>query len=75
MHINMGMPWWATIVTGTIIIRLLMFPLVLKAQRNAAKMANVMPEMAMLQSKMTEARQSGDAYMSAKYGQIGRAHV
>lgn len=39
------------------------------AQRNAAKMNNNMPQMQVLQLKMTEARQTGNAIDSARYGQ------
>jgi YidC/Oxa1 family membrane protein insertase len=38
-----------------------MFPLVIKAQRNAAKMTNNMPQLQVLQQKMTDARQAGNA--------------
>ena len=37
-----------------------MFPLVIRAQQNAARMANNMPQMAVLQEKMTQARLSGN---------------
>lgn len=46
-----------------------MFPLVILAQRNAAKMNNVMPQMQALQVKMTEARQSGNQLDAARYSQ------
>lgn len=46
-----------------------MFPLVVLAQRNAAKMNNTMPQMQMLQMKLTEARQTGDALGAARYSQ------
>lgn len=62
-HANLGMPWWASILTGTIIVRLLLFPLVVKSQKNAAKMQNNMPELQMLQAKMSEARQTGNSLL------------
>ena len=37
-----------------------MFPLVIKAQRNAARMTNNMPQMVLIQERMTQARQSGN---------------
>jgi len=37
-----------------------MFPLVIRAQQNAARMTNNMPQMAVLQEKMTQARLSGN---------------
>ena len=41
-----------------------MFPLVVKAQKNAAKMANNLPQLQVLQNKMTQARMSGNAIES-----------
>lgn len=68
LHIGCGLPWWGTIVVSTIILRTLLTPIVVIAQRNAAVMNNVMPEMQKIQEKMTEARQMGDAMTSAQYG-------
>ena len=50
-----------TIFSGVLTVRVAMFPLVIKAQRNAAKMTNNMPQLQVLQQKVTEARQSGNA--------------
>lgn len=47
-------------ISATVFVRIVMFPLVIKAQQNAAKMHNNMPRMQMLQEKMTEARQTGN---------------
>lgn len=52
----------------TLCLRLVLFPLVLRSQRNAAKMSRVMPQMQVLQEKMTEARQRGDEYEAAEAG-------
>lgn len=46
-----------------------MFPLVVIAQRNGAKMNNNLPQLQILQLKMTEARQSGNQLEAARYGQ------
>jgi len=46
--------------TGTAVVRLLIFPLVIVAQRNAANMSINLPQLQTLQLKMTEARQSGN---------------
>nr|CAD7449113.1 unnamed protein product [Timema bartmani] len=46
-----------------------MFPLVIAAQRNAAKMNNNLPQLQILQMKMTEARQSGNQLDAARYSQ------
>ncbi|KAG0726622.1 Mitochondrial inner membrane protein OXA1L [Chionoecetes opilio] len=60
MHVSLGMPWWLTIALATVMLRTLIFPLVVVGQRNAAKMNNNMPQLQVLQMKMTEARNSGD---------------
>ena len=52
----------------TLSLRLLLFPLVVRSQRNAAKMSRVMPKLQELQAKMTEARQRGDEYEAAAAG-------
>lgn len=69
LHIGLDMPWYAAIALGTVVVRSLLFPLVILAQRNAAKMNNYMPELQALQLKMTEARQTGNALDAARYSQ------
>ncbi|ALC44100.1 CG6404 [Drosophila busckii] len=69
VHCTWDIPWWGTIAIGTAIVRTIIFPLVILAQRNSAKMNNNMPQMQLLQMKMTEARQSGNALESARYAQ------
>jgi len=69
LHVSLGIPWWEAIVIGTIVIRFAMFPLVIIAQRNAARMNNYMPQMQAIQLKMTEARQSGNQLDAARYSQ------
>lgn len=66
-HITLDLPWWGSIALGTLIIRLLIFPLVIIGQRNAAKMNNCLPEMQALQVKMSEARQRGDKLDAAMH--------
>lgn len=66
LHVTAGLPWWGAIAVATLVIRLCMFPLVIITQRNAAKMNNVMPQMQVLQLKMTEARQCGNQLEVAK---------
>lgn len=69
LHIGCDLPWWVTIMIGTIVVRSVLFPLVILAQRNGAKLNNNLPQMQHLQLKMTEARQSGNAIDSARYSQ------
>jgi len=62
LHIGQGLEWWQTIIGTTILIRLIVFPVVVLAQRNMAHMSNNAPEMARLQEKFTAARQRNDMY-------------
>lgn len=69
LHVVQDLPWWGVIVCGTIVVRTLIFPLVIMAQRNAAKMGNNMPQMQVLQLKMSEARSTGNHLESARLAQ------
>jgi YidC/Oxa1 family membrane protein insertase len=69
LHVGVDLPWWTCIMIGTITVRTIIFPLVIKAQQNGAKMNNNLPQMQVLQTKMSEARQSGNALDAARYSQ------
>jgi YidC/Oxa1 family membrane protein insertase len=69
VHVGLDVPWWGTILIGTICVRTIIFPLVIMAQRNGAKLSNNMPQLTFLQTKMSEARQSGNAVDAARYSQ------
>ncbi|XP_037928844.1 mitochondrial inner membrane protein OXA1L-like [Teleopsis dalmanni] len=69
LHISCDIPWWGAIAIGTVVVRTVLFPLVIMAQRNGAKMNNNMPQMQVLQMKMSEARQTGNAIDAARYAQ------
>uniref|UniRef100_A0A3Q3G2U3 OXA1L mitochondrial inner membrane protein n=1 Tax=Labrus bergylta TaxID=56723 RepID=A0A3Q3G2U3_9LABR len=66
MHVDLGLPWWGAIVVGTVLARLAVFPVIVKGQREAAKLNNVMPEMTKLTNRMNEAKQSGNKFDFAK---------
>lgn len=66
MHVSIGLPWWGAIVAGTIIARCAVFPVIVKGQREAAKLNNVMPEMTKLTTRMNEAKQSGNKFDFSK---------
>ncbi|XP_013140550.1 PREDICTED: mitochondrial inner membrane protein OXA1L [Papilio polytes] len=69
LHITLDVPWWGAILIGTIVVRAVMFPLVIMSQRNAAVMNNNLPEIQLLQVKMTQARQTGNQLEAAQYAQ------
>ncbi|KAK1797119.1 hypothetical protein P4O66_008509 [Electrophorus voltai] len=66
MHISVGLPWWGAIVAGTIIARCAVFPVIVKGQREAAKLNNVLPQMTKLTNRMNEAKQSGNKFEFSK---------
>ncbi|KAJ3584966.1 hypothetical protein NHX12_013689 [Muraenolepis orangiensis] len=66
MHVDLGLPWWGAIVAGTVLARLAVFPVIVKGQREAAKLNNVMPRMTQLTTRMTEAKQSGNKFEFSK---------
>ncbi|XP_014899685.1 mitochondrial inner membrane protein OXA1L [Poecilia latipinna] len=66
IHMDLGLPWWGAIVVGTVLARVAVFPVIVKGQREAAKLNNVLPEMTKLTDKMNEAKQSGNKYEFAK---------
>lgn len=66
LHVSLDIPWWTSIVIGTVIVRLLMFPLVILGQRNVAHTHNHSPIMQSMQAKYTKARQSGNAIETAR---------
>ncbi|KAM3590607.1 uncharacterized protein V6R79_012529 [Siganus canaliculatus] len=62
MHVDLGLPWWGAIVIGTVVARLAVFPVIVKGQREAAKLNNVLPDMTKLTTRMNEAKQSGNKF-------------
>ncbi|XP_068164207.1 mitochondrial inner membrane protein OXA1L isoform X2 [Antennarius striatus] len=66
LHVDLGLPWWGAIVAGTVLARLLMFPITVKSQRMAAKMNNIHPEMQKLNAKLNEAKYSGNTFEFSK---------
>ncbi|KAI8759372.1 mitochondrial inner membrane protein OXA1L [Biomphalaria glabrata] len=68
LHAGLGLPWWGSIVIGTIIVRTCMFPIVIKAQKMSINMMNHMPTVQRLQLKFSQARQRGNMLEAMKYG-------
>lgn len=67
LHVSMHWPWWLTIVTCTVIARIILIPLLIKTQRNAINMSNYMPQLQFLQTKFGEARRTGNSMEASKY--------
>ncbi|XP_012880926.1 PREDICTED: mitochondrial inner membrane protein OXA1L isoform X4 [Dipodomys ordii] len=60
MHVEVGLPWWGAIATCTILARCLVFPLIVKGQREAAKIHNHLPEIQKFSTRIREAKLAGD---------------
>ena len=61
LHVSFGLPWWASIAVTGLTIRILMYPLVIKAQQNSARLSNISPEMEKIYKKMREANMAGNS--------------
>ncbi|XP_068612107.1 mitochondrial inner membrane protein OXA1L isoform X2 [Brachionichthys hirsutus] len=66
LHVDVGLPWWGAIASATLLARLLIFPIIVKGQREAAKLNNIFPEMNKLTEKMNEAKSSGNSFEFSK---------
>lgn len=60
MHVNLGLPWWGAIATCTVLARCLVFPLIVKGQREAAKIHNHLPEIQKFSTRIREAKLTGN---------------
>lgn len=52
VHVYTGLPWWGTICTVTIAVRLLMFPLYVKSSDTIARNSRIKPELDAINSKL-----------------------
>lgn len=60
MHVNIGLPWWGAIAACTVLARCLVFPVIVKGQREAAKIHNHLPEIQKFSTRIREAKLAGD---------------
>ncbi|XP_063158974.1 mitochondrial inner membrane protein OXA1L [Candoia aspera] len=59
-HLDLGLPWWGAIVAGTVLARCLVFPLIVKSQREAVRLNNHFPQMNEMNTRIADARKSGN---------------
>lgn len=69
VHVSTGLPWWAAIAVTTVAIRTVMLPLMIKVQRNNARVANINPDLQRIMNNVNEAKKAGDQVAIAKYSQ------
>jgi YidC/Oxa1 family membrane protein insertase len=60
INVSAGLPWFHTIVAGTILSRLLLLPFSIKQLRNAATLAPFQPRLLELKTKLEKAYKAGD---------------
>ncbi|XP_004864259.1 mitochondrial inner membrane protein OXA1L [Heterocephalus glaber] len=61
MHVDLGLPWWGAIAGCTVLARCLVLPLIVKGQREAAKIHNHVPEIQKFSARIREAKLAGDS--------------
>ncbi|XP_004698949.1 mitochondrial inner membrane protein OXA1L [Echinops telfairi] len=61
MHVGLGLPWWGAIAACTVLARCLVFPIIVKGQREAAKIHNHLPEIQRFSTRIREAKLAGDS--------------
>ncbi|CCH59033.1 hypothetical protein TBLA_0B01890 [Henningerozyma blattae CBS 6284] len=54
-HVYTGLPWWGTICTLTIVIRLLLVPLFIKSSDTVARNSRIKPQLDIIGKKMSSA--------------------
>ncbi|GES77086.1 mitochondrial inner membrane protein OXA1L [Rhizophagus clarus] len=60
LHVSTGLPWWGTITLATLILRIGLFPLLIKSQLNVAKLTKIQPKSQKLMEEIKRARVEGD---------------
>lgn len=61
VHVNCNLPWWATIVLISVLIKVATFPLSISVHKNTSNMNRILLQMMKLQENMTDARRCGNS--------------
>ena len=67
VHIHANLPWWGAVVASTFILRAVIFPVVMKIQKNGVVMNNINPELQKLMKRQKEYRQMGNKMLADQY--------
>ena len=67
VHIHANLPWWGAIVVSTFFLRAVIFPVVMKIQKNGVLMNNINPEIQKLMKRQKEYRQMGNKTLADQY--------
>ncbi|XP_072705314.1 mitochondrial inner membrane protein OXA1L [Ciconia boyciana] len=66
LHLDVGLPWWGAIAVGTLGARLALLPLLVRGQREAARLAAHMPQLQLLSQRLAEARRGSNQFQVAR---------
>lgn len=69
IHVYSGLPWWGTIAVATLAVRIALLPLMIKIQRNNAKLMNINPDVTRIMNNLKTAQSQGDVLSVDKYSQ------
>ncbi|KAL0139128.1 60Kd inner membrane protein-domain-containing protein [Mucor lusitanicus] len=64
-----GLPWWGTIAVATVAVRVALLPLMIKIQRNNARLMNINPDVNRIMENLKAAQAEGDSLATGKYTQ------
>ncbi|KAL0080674.1 60Kd inner membrane protein-domain-containing protein [Phycomyces blakesleeanus] len=67
IHVYSGLPWWGSIAVATIVVRLALLPLMIKIQRNNARLMNINPDVTRIMANLKAAQAQGDSMATGKY--------
>lgn len=60
LNVSTGLPWFHTIILGTLLWRVLLAPLSIQTLRNTARLLPIQPRIVEVQGEMQRAKESGD---------------
>ncbi|WRT69688.1 uncharacterized protein IL334_006678 [Kwoniella shivajii] len=72
IHTTIGLPWWATIASITVAIRLALSPILVSTQKHNVRLAAVNPQIQGLMERAQEAKAKNDIHAQALLGQAMR---
>ncbi|WWC73703.1 uncharacterized protein I206_107675 [Kwoniella pini CBS 10737] len=72
LHTATGLPWWATIASITVAIRLALSPILISTQKHNVRLAAVNPQIQGLMERAKEAKDKKDIHAQALLGQAMR---
>ncbi|CAO3615304.1 unnamed protein product [Cunninghamella blakesleeana] len=67
VHVIGGLPWWGSIALATVLVRTALLPLIIKLQRNNARLMNINPEVTRIMNNLKTAQAEGDSVAIGKY--------